>query len=274
MKNNRLLIIMAAAFAVVSAPLSVAAETYSGGSNWRVEFDGSKLNSTFKNSDINDAIYQIQPGDSVNITLKLKNSYDSQTDWYMTNEVLQSLEDSQNVAEGGAYTYVLTYIDPDGVKEVIYDSETVGGENEGAGEEGLHQATGTLEDFFYIGNLASGETAQIKLTVQLDGETQGNDYQDTLAKLQMNFAVEIIEDIPGITVDENGRVLRRQAVKTGEETGNLAFITVTLTAGICVLILAIWKRKKDNQKAAEASTTTSVAANAAKERSMKEGDEE
>lgn len=31
------------------------------------------------------------------------------------------------------------------------------------------------------------------MTVALDGETQGNGYQDTLAKLQMNFAVEKVE---------------------------------------------------------------------------------
>ncbi len=256
MKNNKILIFMVAAFAFISAPLAVSAETYSGGSNWKVEFDGKKLNSTFKSSDINDAIYKIQPGDTVNITLELKNSYDSQTDWYMTNEVLQSLEDSQSVADGGAYTYVLTYINPDGVKEVIYNSDTVGGENAGVKEEGLHQATGTLEDFFYLGNLATGESAEIQLTVKLDGETQGNDYQDTLARLQMNFAVEIIEDIPGITVNENGEVLRRQAVKTGDNTGNLIFIVVTLVAGMFFLILAFYKKNRENQLAVK---TCSVA---------------
>ena len=30
----------------------------------------------------------------------------------------------------------------------------------------------------------------------LDGETQGNSYQDTLADLQMNFAVELRDDLP------------------------------------------------------------------------------
>ena len=36
----------------------------------------------------------------------------------------------------------------------------------------------------------------ITLEVALDGETQGNSYQDTLADLQMNFAVELRDDLP------------------------------------------------------------------------------
>lgn len=35
-----------------------------------------------------------------------------------------------------------------------------------------------------------GENGTVNLTVGLDGESQGNIYQDTLAKLMMNFAVE------------------------------------------------------------------------------------
>ena len=96
------LMIMAAALMLASVPVTAQAETYSGNSGWKVEFDGDSMNTNFKGNDINDAIYKLQPGDTVNITVNLVNSHDTETDWYMTNEVLQSLEDSQSVADGGA----------------------------------------------------------------------------------------------------------------------------------------------------------------------------
>ena len=65
--------IMAALALVAAAPVQVQAEEFSGGDDWNVTFDGEKLNSTFKNADIDDAIYQLQPGDTVNIRLELKN---------------------------------------------------------------------------------------------------------------------------------------------------------------------------------------------------------
>ena len=52
--------IMAALALVVAAPAQVQAEEFSGGDDWNVTFDGEKLNSTFKNADIDDAIYQLQ----------------------------------------------------------------------------------------------------------------------------------------------------------------------------------------------------------------------
>ena len=88
--------------------LTAHAEDYIGGNGWYVRFVGNKMESNFKSSDIADAISALQPGDSIAISISLENKDTSATDWYMTNKVLQSLEDSQNVAEGSAYTYVLT----------------------------------------------------------------------------------------------------------------------------------------------------------------------
>ncbi|MCI9436992.1 MAG: hypothetical protein HFH85_07420 [Lachnospiraceae bacterium] len=62
---------------------------------------GNGLESNFKTSDINDAIYNLQPGDSIAITVALENGGDKSTDWWMTNRVLRSLEDIQEAASGG-----------------------------------------------------------------------------------------------------------------------------------------------------------------------------
>ncbi|MBO5260482.1 MAG: hypothetical protein J6B26_08910 [Agathobacter sp.] len=247
--KKKSLIIMAAALMMLSVPTDVHAETYSGGSGWKVDFDGEDLTSTFKSADINDAMYKLQPGDTVNIELDLKNTSEYETEWYMTNEVLQSLEDSQNVANGGAYTYILRYYNPEGGRETIYSSESVGGEGTTGAGEGLHQATDTLEDYFYVDYLAPGEAGKITLTVSLDGETQGNDYQDTMAKLQMNFAVEPII----VDEDDPTKVIAKRPViiKTGDDLSGMIPSVVLFTAGIAVFVIAIVKVRADKKRAHE-----------------------
>lgn len=234
---------------LLAAPLHVQAEVFSGGDDWKVEFDGEQMNSTFKNADIDDAIYQLQPGDTVNIHLSLENSYAGTTNWYMTNEVLQSLEDSQSVAEGGAYTYILEYVKPDGSSELLYSSEAVGGETVNESGEGLHQATDSLKDYFYLDQLAYGESAEIQLTVKLEGETQGNEYQDTLAKLQMNFAVEVASagttDYPSPDAPEG---TRGRLAKTGDNSDILLFTVITLVSGLVCVLLAVIKIVRDRKK--------------------------
>ena len=146
MKRKILCLVIAAAMTAAMGT-TTSAEEFQGKRSWTVEFDGEAVESNFQSSELTEQIYQIQPGDSIELQVSIGNSGGSETDWYMTNEVLQSLEDSQSVAEGGAYGYELSYVGPDGTETVIYSSASVGGETD-AGEEGLHQATGSLEDYF------------------------------------------------------------------------------------------------------------------------------
>ena len=46
-----------------------------------------------------------------------------------------------------------------------------------------------LDDYFYLGRLAKNDVGYVTLTLSVDGETQGNSYQATMAQLEMNFAV-------------------------------------------------------------------------------------
>jgi hypothetical protein len=129
-----------------------------------------------------EALQDMQPGDSVHLTVALKNSASSTMNFYMTNEVIRSLEDG-NDASGGAYTYQLTYLDPQGKKNVIYDSSLTG-------DAGLHQIDNGKNSYYYLDELSQGASGTVDLTITLDGETQGNSYQGALAQMQMNFAVE------------------------------------------------------------------------------------
>lgn len=80
---------------------------------------------------------------------------------------------------------------------VLFDSETVGGD----GGAGLYEATDGLDEFFKLCTMAPGGSGYVTLYVKLDGETQGNGYQNTLARLRLNFAVNIIPasyvEVPG-----------------------------------------------------------------------------
>lgn len=216
------------------------ADTVYGKSDWKVTFtENNKMESSFTAAELREAVYSMQPGDTAEITLTLENANASATDWYMTNKVLSSLEEG-SVGNGGAYTYNLTYYDKSGTATVLFSSDTVGGDST-TGGVGLHGATGALEDYFYLDTLKSGEKGSVKLAVGLNGETQGNSYQNTLANLQMNFAVELNSTgtpPSGTTPQGTGKV-----VKTGDETDLTPFVLAATVSGTLLLILCIYGRK-------------------------------
>lgn len=252
--KKRILCLAMAAVMTVGIPTTAFAETLQGSSGWEVTFDGSKMNSNFSSADMSADIFQLQPGDTIELQVGLKNNAEKESDWYITNKVIQSLEDSQKVAEGGAYEYELTYVGPDNSETVLYSSETVGGEG-ASDEEGLHQATNALEEYLYLDRLAKGESGSVHLTVQLDGETQGNAYQDTLAELQLNFAVEPVT-VTTVTQKEPDKVVNKTvtktmitSVKTGDQTQILAVCAVALVSGVVLLVIAVvlMKKRKDQK---------------------------
>ena len=167
---------------------AVKAESYPQiDTDFKVTFDGKALNGNYDAEALRKALEGMQPGDSADLEFTLVNSYKDGVDFYMSNEVLQSFEDDTK-ASGGAYTYQLIYTDSKGNETEIYSSKAVGGE--GSSIEGLHGATDALTGYFLLENIPSGKTGKVTLHIELDGETQNNSYQDTLAKLQINFAVE------------------------------------------------------------------------------------
>ena len=262
---------------IFSQGMTARAETLS--SEWNVAFTAdNKMDTDYTAADLNAAVYSMQPGDSMVITLNLKNANASPSNWYMKNEIIQSLEETAGAnASGGAYEYELTYIDPAGATEILFTSTTVGGETTGD-RVGLHGATSGLEDYFYLDTLENGQKGVITLRVELDGETQGNNYQNTLASLQMQFAVdttvsynrtvtEVVDDEnpgadpgtdPGNTGDPgtggNGNGGNRtNIVKTGDESNLMPYIIAAAISGILLLVLAIYG-VKERRKARKSGT--------------------
>lgn len=118
MKNMKKVILTILILALTaSLGTSVYADHLYGEDGWTVTYtkDG-EMTSNF--GDLNEASEKLQPGDDITFTVTLKNEDSGDTNWYMSNEVLQSLEDSSN-ASGGAYSYLLTY---SGKSTPLYDS--------------------------------------------------------------------------------------------------------------------------------------------------------
>lgn len=241
--------ILCLAMAVIMAAgvhTTAFARDYQGADGWQVNFTGGKMESNFKNSDVTDELSNVQPGDSVELKVQLKNSDSGDTDWYMTNEVIQTLEDAQASAEGGAYEYKLTYVGSDNTEKVLYDSSRVGGEGASGAGEGLKQIDSSTEEYFYLGRLATNTTGTVHLTVGVEGETQGNGYQLTLAKLRMNFAVEKVA--AGNTITKNKVIKTTNTVKTGDTAKVLLFCVLALISGLVLLAYGIYTLNKNTKK--------------------------
>lgn len=256
--------VMLAAVLAFGAPMGAKAESYTGGDDWNVSFSSEKkMVSSFKTSEMDDILRNLQPGDDATFEIDIKNENEETTRWYMTNKVLATLEDASSAAEGGAYSYLLTYSGPGG-NTTLFDSETVGGEDVSEAGEGLYEATNALEDYIYLDTLTTGQSGTVTLKVTLEGETQGNDYQDTLAEIQMNFAVEIVEP-DEVTVEADPQsatqsrstpddtTVRRNVVQTGDESDLSRYYIMGAVSGILLLALGIVSlsmRRKDAKASA------------------------
>ena len=226
---------------MLALPVAANAETLNGASDWVVTFTtANRIVSNFGESAIDDTLRNMQPGDTANFKITVLNSGGKTIDWYMMNSVIKSLEDS-SIASGGAYSYILTYTPSAGTGRELYNSNTVGGENSPAGAgEGLNEINRTeLKDWIFLEQMATGRSGVVNLQVSLEGESQANVYQDTMADLRMRFAAEIVPT--------------RTIVKTGDEGTELKPIYIGMAAaGVLVLGLAIegavQNKKKRGQK--------------------------
>ena len=241
---------MIAASLIFIMSLSTFAQLVPTNKEWNVSFNKSnKMVSDFSSSEMDDKVYGLQPGDYTDIVLNLRNDNDATVDWYMTNSVISSLEDSNRGAAGGAYTYILTFKNNQtGEEKDLYRSDTVGGEDISVAGEGLHEATDALTEWLYLDTFAKDEGGVINLRVMLDGETQGNGYQDTLAELEMNFAVELTQPESGEQEPDKKvihKVIKKtKVVRTGDYTDTLPYIFAAAISGVVLLVLAVYSMRE------------------------------
>ena len=176
-------------FALAAGTLTVYAKDYTKDEGWAATFTGEGIESNFTSSQIAAEISELQPGDSVTFSVGVANSDSRSADFYLNSQVLSSLEDSRSTASGGAYGYSLVYTGPSGNELILYNSDTIGGDSTSRGE-GLNKVQNESGEYIYLDGLGAGQKGKVSVRVALDGETQGNGYQNTFANMQLNFAVE------------------------------------------------------------------------------------
>ncbi|WP_165247987.1 hypothetical protein [Adlercreutzia sp. ZJ141] len=253
----------AVCMAVVLVPGAACADEYQGRTDWMVTFTPDKqMVHSPENMNFTDAVSDMQPGDVSTVAVTIKNEHAATTDWYMTNEVIRSLEESVKVAHSSGYGYVLTYKGPSGQEKTLFNSDEVGGDEYGSSGEGLNEATSSLEDFLYLDTLKSGEQGLVTLQVSLDGETNNNAYQDTLADIKMNFAVELTPESPGSPAP--GGPIGSSLPQTGDQLGKLLLFALVAAGGAVLLLLALLGRRLRREQEAAGDVTGVPAGKAAR----------
>lgn len=228
--------------------------------NGSAYFDGKAVRSSFRTGEIADAVSELEPGDDVSFKVKYTNKYKEDTEWYLENEVLQTLEkadaarkipEGTGTPENGGYTYELIHKDKNGKKTVLFSNDRVGGDARPDDMQGLEQATNALDDWFYIQTLGKGESGELTLNVKFDGETEVNDYMDTNGGLMLRLGVNVknrnessSQSSPSSQNESDGPEYS-QGIRTGDPV-RLGLFAAMFAAGI-ILLIVIWRRMKSEQ---------------------------
>ena len=247
MKKKVLCLLMAALMTFGAADTAMA-ENFKGSSGWQCTYDGKKMTTNFKSKDMKkDVFSKLEPGDSIDLVVTVKNSSNGKANIYLENEVIRTLEQSQAIAKNGGYGYELVYKAPDGSKKTIYSSSNVGGNKNknGTSLQGLKEATDATDEFLLLDTFAKGESGKVYLKVSLDGETQGNYYQNTLGDLKLRFAAESLKSDSKIV--KKKRVIRRTP-KTGDTTLLMLWSLLGLLSGLVLLYFGIASIRRRDRK--------------------------
>ena len=240
---------MTTLFGAIPAQADTLPETDPG---WYVTLNSAgKLESNFSSDTMAQTISDMQPGDEAVFRIAVNNEYNDKIDWYMENSVLYSLED-RSANEGtayGAYAYKLTYTGTNGEVNTLFDSDTIGGDTVSPAGEGLKAATDSLDDWMLLEQMGAGTKGVVELHVTLDGETQGNNYQDTLADLMFKFSVEFPAEEQATTTVT---VKESKVPKTGDQSNTWIFVIIMAVAVVlAALAFILLYKNRRKEKTAE-----------------------
>ncbi|WNV56989.1 MucBP domain-containing protein [Oscillospiraceae bacterium NTUH-002-81] len=217
-----------------------------------VTFDGKQIvYSNYEVTDFGDAFDNMLPSETRTQEIILKNADQRAVDFYMSAQVLKSL---QEIGEDNAFYHVSLDLVQNGTFTRIYgdgqELATVGGSNNGA--RGLKELDDTLDDYYLLAVLKGGETAKLQLTVELDGESGDNVYMARDGKIQFDFRVQYDDpkapEVITVKGDPVVHVVKKvQTVYRGVKTGDQAPVAIllgVLVLSVILMIVVIVRRKK------------------------------
>lgn len=252
MKKKIWMIGMTTAFMVAMTTTAYASTTVEFTNDNKLVYNGT--------TDMGDAFEGMAPGEEKSQSLTIKNSNSNTTTFFMSADTLEYFENT-TTASGGLYDVKLTIQPPTGTAIILYDS-SLGGATQAGGtyisdKQGMNAINNSaISNTTYLTTLANGETAQLVLTIGLDGESIRNEYASAFGELGFDF--EAMYDTPTGTVIVNKRTIPSSgvrnevvqtfknvivAVKTGDTTTIGVFVAIMI-AGAAVLILTGKGKKK------------------------------
>lgn len=247
--------------------LGMSTTVYASGSVTFTEKNELNMSST----DLGTEFKDMAPGETKSQTVTISNSNPKSVDFYMQTEALRALEETNN-ASGGAYKIKLE-LSKDGTNSVLYDSSLGGAMTETTGnilvdDQGILglNASEIGTDTTFLATLKNGQSANLILTVGLDGESirnadLQNTYKNATGILGMEFLVAYRDPETKQIVTVNRVVTQAStpmrnvvqtfknvvvAVKTGD-TSAIGIFAGLLAAG--TIILMITGRKKKTEEA-------------------------
>ena len=244
------LALLAAVLAAVCLPADAWAAHLKGKDGWSATYTaGGKMTETYPDNNKNvfaDTVAHLQPGDDMTFTVKAIHSNGTAADWYVSNDIIKSLEEQGDDAEGSNYSYEISWKGPK-QSRVLYSSERVGGTDS---DEGLGEATNALEDYIFLERMSKGQRGTVTIKVALDGETEGNAYFDTLAQLKVRFAVEPVtsnskkNNNSKPSTSNNSRTI----VRTGDETRLFPLYMAMVVSGVLLMALVVQTMREQRRE--------------------------
>ena len=198
------------------------------------------------------------PGDSRTVVIKIENQNSHKASFFISQKTTDALEEAGK-ASGGAYEFQVE-IGNDTNRTSLLDADAGGYAENVASAEGLAEIT-ELNEYRYMTTLDPGESADVYVTLTLDGEgmdsANGIDYSRAAGAMEFEFRAYYADDRKPVVitnyVTEHGednvvtKIVKKVIPKTvteqlvplanGVRTGDP--LTVTVSAGVLVAGIVI-----------------------------------
>ncbi len=192
---KRKIIISVMAFAMM---ICLGNTAYASGTP-TVQFTSDNNLSYTNQSGITSVFQGMLPGVTENLDITLQNNNSKTASYYIAAKDIEALTMNTESAKTGAYDVVVTV----GTTQ-IYNS-TIGGDftdEDGYQNTGGLEELDALQDWVYLVTLSSGQTADLRFALTMDGVSNGDAYQESAGSIDFNFAVAYNE-APGSTTYNN-----------------------------------------------------------------------
>lgn len=197
------------------------------GADTNIIFDGNAEDFIFLNGsqDLFDNFKNIMPGEVRKQDIILKNNDYRELRFYLSIKVIDSLD--KDTSGLSIYNITINNGDEEFYKGTLDDLAKLSAER--------------MSDDTLLATLQKGETTTINMTLEVNGDSMDNTYQNREGLIQFRFSVEELDDAATII-----EVIKNvyQGIKTGDATVIMPLIGF---GGSALVVLILLKRKKDKE---------------------------